>query len=202
MPAAARPRIGRPREFDVDVALEQAMRVFWAQGYEGASLADLTQAMGITRTSLYAAFGSKEELFRRALERYSAGPAAYGERALEERTAHAVAQAFLRGAAETTTQPGAPAGCLGVQGALATGSADRTVRDALAQWRDDAHQRLRGRFLRAIEEGDLPSDADPDLLARYLVTVGNGIAVQAAGGVARPDLQRVADAALRGWPMA
>lgn len=202
MPATARPTIGRPREFDVDVALEQAMRVFWAQGYEGASLADLTEAMGITRTSLYAAFGSKEALFRKAVERYSAGPAAYGERALEEPTARAVAQAFLRGAAETTTQLGTPSGCLAVQGALATGPGDQAVRDALADWRNHTHERLQERLQRAVEEGDLPPDADPDLLGRYLVTVANGIAVQAASGVGRTQLQHVAEMALRSWPAA
>jgi len=200
MPAAARPTIGRPREFDVDVALEQAMRVFWAQGYDGAKLSDLTEAMGINRPSLYAAFGTKEELFRKAVERYSAGPAAYGERALDERTAHAVAHTFLRGAAETTTQDGAPTGCLGVQGALATGPGDRAVRDSLAEWRNHTHERLHQRFRRAVDEGDLPSDADPDLLARYLVTVANGIAVQAASGAGRAELLQVAEVALRSWP--
>lgn len=93
------------------------MRAFWARGYEGASLAELTDAMGITKTSMYAAFGNKEQLFRKALQRYGAGPAAYATRALEEPTARAVALAFLRGAVCTTTPPGGPSGCLTVQGA-------------------------------------------------------------------------------------
>lgn len=106
MPSTGRATIGRPREFDADEALERAMRVFWEQGYEGASLSDLTAAMGITRTSMYAAFGNKEDLFRKVLARYRAGPAAYGTRALEEPTAWAVASAFLHGAVATTTGPG------------------------------------------------------------------------------------------------
>jgi AcrR family transcriptional regulator len=202
MAGTRRATIGRPREFDVDEALERAMRVFWEQGYEGASLTDLTAAMGITRTSMYAAFGNKEDLFRKALERYSAGPAAYATRALEEPTARAVATAFLHGAVDTTTNPEQPSGCLGVQGALAAAPADRAVRDFLADWRNDACSRLKDRFQRAQDEGDLPPTPDPGLLARFLMTVSSGIAVQAASGAGHDELHRVADAALQSWPPA
>ncbi|MFJ2176336.1 TetR/AcrR family transcriptional regulator [Streptomyces sp. NPDC087851] len=192
--------IGRPRGFDAEEALERAMRVFWEQGYEGASLTDLTGAMGITRTSMYAAFGNKEELFRKALERYTEGPASYGVRAMREPTARQVAVAFLDGSVRATTSPGCPTGCLGVQGSLAAGDPGRSARDTLAAWRDEHTTHLGDRFRRAVDEGDLPADADPDLLARYLMTVGNGIAVQASGGATREVLQRVADMALLNWP--
>jgi AcrR family transcriptional regulator len=192
--------IGRPRGFDADEALERAVLVFWEQGYEGASLTDLTSAMGITRTSMYAAFGNKEELFRKALERYTEGPAAYAARALEEPTARGVATAFLTGSVRASTRPGCPAGCLGVQGSLAAGEPGRVARDTLVAWRDEGRSRLRDRFQQAVDEGDLPPDADPGLLARYVMTVANGIAVQAAGGTGRDELQQVADAALRNWP--
>ncbi|MFE5119548.1 TetR/AcrR family transcriptional regulator [Streptomyces sp. NPDC056669] len=194
--------IGRPRGFDADEALERAMRVFWEQGYEGASLTDLTSAMGITRTSMYAAFGNKEELFRRALERYTEGPASYAARALREPTARQVATAFLNGSVRATTRPDCPTGCLGVQGSLAAGDPGRPARDALIAWRDEAISQLRDRFQRAVDEGDLPPDTDPGLLARYLMTVANGIAVQAVGGATRDDLRQVADMALRTWPAA
>ncbi|MFE1934275.1 TetR/AcrR family transcriptional regulator [Streptomyces sp. NPDC059474] len=194
--------IGRPRGFDADEALERAMRVFWEQGYEGASLTDLTSAMGITRTSMYAAFGNKEELFRRALERYTEGPASYAARALREPTARQVATAFLNGSVRATTRPDCPTGCLGVQGSLAAGDPGRPARDALIAWRDEAISHLRDRFQRAVDEGDLPPDTDPGLLARYLMTVANGIAVQAVGGATRDDLRQVADMALRTWPPA
>ncbi|QDN95399.1 TetR/AcrR family transcriptional regulator [Streptomyces sp. S1A1-8] len=194
--------IGRPRSFDTDEALEHAMRVFWGQGYEGASLTDLTHAMGITRTSMYAAFGNKEDLFRKALDRYTEGPASYGARALQEPTARQVAAAFLNGSVRAITRPGCPAGCLGVQGALAAGDPGSDARDALIAWRNEHTSLLRDRFRQAVDEGDLPPDADPELLARYLTTVANGIAVQAAGGTARDDLQQVADMALRSWPPA
>jgi AcrR family transcriptional regulator len=194
--------MGRPRGFDADEALERAMLVFWEQGYEGASLTDLTGAMGITRTSMYAAFGNKEELFRKAMQRYSEGPAAYTVRALAEPTARQVATAFLTGSVRTTTRPGCPAGCLAVQGSLAAGDPGRPIRDALAAWRDEARAHLRDRFRRAVDDGDLPPETDTGLLARYLMTVSNGIAVQAAGGAGREELQQVADAALRNWPPA
>lgn len=194
--------IGRPRGFDADAALGRAMAVFWEQGYEGASLADLTAAMGITKTSMYAAFGNKEDLFRKVLERYEQGPAAYVARALRQPTAREVATTFLAGSVATSTHPGDPAGCLSVQGSLAAGEAGRTARDLLTAWRDRGRVHLRDRFRRAVDDGDLPPDADPELLARYVMTVANGIAVQAAGGAAHDELQQVADVALRNWPPA
>ncbi|MFD5827402.1 TetR/AcrR family transcriptional regulator [Lentzea sp. NPDC060358] len=193
--------IGRPRGFDADEALQAAMLVFWRQGYEGASLADLTGAMGITKTSMYAAFGNKEELFRKALARYSDGPASYALRAVEQPTAREVAAAFLTGSVNTTTQPGGPAGCLGVQGSLAAGGSAEPAREILAEWRNDGRRLLETRFRRAVDEGDLPAGTDAARLALVVMTIGFGIAVQAASGVGRADLQGIADTALRHWPL-
>ena len=192
---------GRPRGFDVDEALERALRVFWEQGYEGASLATLTGAMGISTTSMYATFGNKEQLFRKALERYSEGPSAYLHRALDEPTALGVASAILARTILTTTRPDNPHGCLGVQGALATSDSGRQVRDLLAAWRDDTWTLVRDRFARAVDDGDLPPEVDPGLLARLLTTVAYGISVQAASGVDQEELRTIADAILRQWPL-
>jgi AcrR family transcriptional regulator len=199
-PKQCRPA-GRPRGFDADEALERALLVFWAQGYEGASLANLTAAMGISTTSMYATFGNKEQLFRKALERYTEGPNAYVARALDEPTALGVATALVAGTIRTTTRPAHPRGCLGVQGALATSDAGRGVRDLLVAWRDNGYCRVQERFQRAVDDGDLPPETDPALLARYVTTLTAGIAVQAAGGVGRDELQEMADAALRCWPV-
>ncbi|MET8538611.1 TetR/AcrR family transcriptional regulator [Streptomyces sp. NPDC005065] len=192
--------MGRPRGFDAEAALERALLVFWEHGYEGATLTDLTTAMGITRTSMYAAYGNKEELFRKALARYTEGPASYVAKALEEPTARAVAQALLNGAVRATTRPDRPAGCLGVQGALAAGAPAQPAQQALIAWRQDGGEAIRARFERAVVDGDLPPDTDPAHLARYATTLAYGISVQAASGVSREDLQQIADSALLNWP--
>lgn len=193
-------KVGRPRGFDAELALERATRVFWEQGYEGASLTDLTAAMGITRTSMYAAFGNKEDLFRAALERYTEDGAAYASSALGQNTAREVAATFLMGAAHASTRPGYPPGCLGVQGSLAASPTAKNARDALVSWRNDGVVRLSGRFQAAIDDGDLPANADPRQLARYVMAVANGIAVQAVSGATREELEGVAKAAMHSWP--
>jgi AcrR family transcriptional regulator len=193
---------GRPREFDPELALERAMEVFWRQGYEGTSLTDLTEALGITRPSLYAAFGNKEALFRRVLERYEARAGSYRPKALIAPTAREVARQLLEGAAALHGDKANPSGCLGVQGALACGGEAGAIREELIAHRSAGEKAIRERMKRAKREGDLPPDADPAALARYLSAVLYGMAVLAAGGVSRKDLVQVADTAMQGWPSA
>jgi AcrR family transcriptional regulator len=192
--------MGRPRGFDADKALDRAMQVFWSRGYEGASLAGLTEAMGINAPSLYAAFGNKEALFRKAVERYARGPAAYTAAALAQPTARGVAERLLKGGADLVAGPSGPGGCLIVQGALACGAEAEGARAELAARRTAGEQRLRERLRRARAEGDLPPGADPAALARFLLAVLYGMAVQAADGAGRKDLQKVVDTALAAWP--
>jgi AcrR family transcriptional regulator len=192
--------MGRPREFDVDTALARALEVFWRQGYEGASLGDLTAAMGINRPSLYAAFGNKESLFRKALQRYTDEHMAFIAGALNEPTARGAVEALLRGYAASVSDPNTPPGCLTVQGALAGGPDTEPIRAELTSRRLAGEAALRARLVRARDDGDLPGDADPAELARYVNTVAQGIAVQAAGGATRSQLNRVVDIALRAWP--
>lgn len=192
--------VGRPRAFDVENALDAALRVFWEKGFEGASLPDLTKAMGINRPSLYAAFGNKEALFRKALDRYSAGPAGYVREALKEPTARGVVEKLLNGAVNLLSDPGHPHGCLVVQGALACGDEANCVREELAKRRAARQAALRKRLEKARRSGDLPSGAKPADLARYVMTVIQGMAVQAAGGAGRRELKQVAELALLAWP--
>ncbi|WP_067458731.1 TetR/AcrR family transcriptional regulator [Actinomadura macra] len=189
---------GRPRQFDVDERLDRALDVFWRQGYEGTALSDLTEAMGINRPSLYAAYGNKESLFRKALDRYLEGPASYVPTALAEPTARAVVEGLLYGAIRVIT--GGPDGCLMVQGALATAEQNAGVQREIAARRRAGEADLAARFERARAEGDLPSDADCPGLARYVWSISYGLSVQAAGGVSRDDLNRVAALALSAWP--
>jgi AcrR family transcriptional regulator len=191
---------GRPRAFDVDRALDRVLHLFWRKGYEGTSLSDLTRAMAINRPSLYAAFGDKEALFRRALDRYADGPAAHVRAALDQPTARAVVDHFLRRMADLITNPRNPAGCLNVQGALACNASAEPIREQLALRRAAGEKALRQRLKRAKAEGDLPRDANPTDLARYVATVAHGMSVQAAGGASRSQLRRVVQTVLRAWP--
>jgi AcrR family transcriptional regulator len=192
--------MARPREFDVDAALDRALEVFWYKGYAGATLPDLTAAMGINRPSLYAAFGDKQALFRRALDRYAAGPAGYVREALAAPTARAVAERLLRWTIDSATDRRHPRVCLFVRGALTCGEESESIRRKLVAHRAAGERAIRERFQRARADGDLPAHADAADLARYLITVVQGIVVQAAAGASRKELQHVARLALRAWP--
>ena len=194
------PAMARPREFDCQIALDAALHVFWEKGYEGATLDDLTGAMGINRPSLYGAFGNKEQLFHRVLERYASGPAAYVQKALEAPTARECVEAILRGAVELCTAPENPAGCLAVHAALATGESADCVRRALVEFRAAGDRALRERFERARIEGELPKSIDTAALARFFNAVVKGMAVEAASGVCREELEPVIRLALKAWP--
>src|SRR5580658_6156645 len=192
--------MGRPREFDADAALEKAMRLFWAKGYEGTSVADLTGTLGISRPSLYAAFGDKQRLFRAALERYAAGPAGYVGASLDRPTAREVAEHLLRGAADLQASSRNPGGCLTVNGAIASGEEAEPVRQVLNAHRTAGVALLRRRFEHAKAEHDLPEDSDPAALARFVAAVVYGMAVLASGGASRKELQQVIQTAMKAWP--
>jgi AcrR family transcriptional regulator len=191
---------GRPRTFDTDAALENAMQVFWRKGYEGTSLSDLTTAMGVNPPSLYAAFGSKEALFRKAMDRYEQGPGGYTPKALLAPTARDVAEQLLAGAVALHGTTRNPKGCLGVQGALACGESASAIQQDQSARRVIAEKLVRKRFERAKVEGDLPADCSPADLARYIRGVICGMAVQSADGATRQELEKTAAMAMRAWP--
>lgn len=189
---------GRPREFDVEDALAAALRVFWEKGYDGASLTDLTQAMGITRPSLYAAFGNKEDLFRRALDLYESEKLAYIGNALSAPSAREVAKRLLEGTIQNITSE-CP-GCLGVITAVSCRSPESPIRDDIRARTHTVMDALVGRMQRAIDEGDFGVPVEAEGLTRYLIALVQGISVQAGAGASRQELEAVAEATLAVWP--
>ncbi|XKH53162.1 TetR/AcrR family transcriptional regulator [Citricoccus nitrophenolicus] len=189
---------GRPRNFEPEAALEAAVDTFWRHGYEAAGLAELTEAMDISRPALYRAFGDKAQLFRAALERYIARNMGYVEAALTEPTARRVAEAFLTGNAQAVTTPGRPPGCLSVQ-AMVTDEAETF--SLLAENRRVIQERLADRFRSAIDDGDLPPGEDAEELSRFLITLTTGFAIRAADGETRQALVALARRAMAVFPV-
>jgi AcrR family transcriptional regulator len=192
--------MARPRVFDVDAALEIAMELFWRKGYENTSLADLTDAIGITPPSLYHEFGSKEGLFRRALERYIVTRLRWAEDALECPTAREVAEQMLTRLAVLYTDPARPPGCLAVNCSSPGGAPGGAMELELVAMREARRERIRRRFEEAQRAGELPASVDTDELARYLMTVGWGLACGARLGESRANLLNVVKLALNCWP--
>jgi len=192
---------GRPREFDMNEALDKAVNVFRQKGFEGTSLDDLTLATGINRPSLYAAFGNKEELFRKALDRYVEQGLERLQGALSEPTAYRAVERIFMNIVEKSSCSDAR-GCLLVQGALACGDEAQPIRQELAARRQQIEVIFRQRFERAIAEGDLPSGTSASNLAAFIATVVQGMSVQSSGGASREALQGIAHMALRAFPVA
>lgn len=193
-------QVGRPRCFDAAKALDAAMRVFWEKGYEGASLSDLTRAMRIERPSLYATFGNKEALFRQVLDRYAGSVSAFVMESLNQPTARAAVERLLRSGADALTSARSPAGCLMIQAGFSGAEDSKRIRREINRRRDEAENALRKRLERAKREGDLPTDSNPEDLARYIYTVSHGMAIQAKAGATRAQLHRIAETALKAWP--
>lgn len=183
---------GRPRSFDTDEAIQAAMLVFWAKGFEGTTIPDLTDAIGINRPSLYAAFGSKEDLFRLALDRYRKDPASYVNRAMAKTTAIEVMAGLLYGVVDLVTDRKRPGGCLFVCGTHPVSARGNGLHKELAARRIAGEKDIRKRFERAAKEGDLPDHADPKLLAKLAATLIWGISIQAANGASRTELKKMA----------
>lgn len=192
--------MGRHREFDVDKALDAALDVFWRKGYEGASYTDLTQATGVERPGLYAAFGNKEALFRLALERYYAHYLNYFPAALMQPTSRLVVQHILSGAAELHTRYPDRGGCMGVLAAVVGPDSVAPVQKTLVDARAGGEAALLGRLEQAREQGDLPANADCAALTAFIMTLLSGMSVQARNGSDRATLEMVAAQALSTWP--
>ncbi|WP_280363201.1 TetR/AcrR family transcriptional regulator [Nocardia wallacei] len=192
---------GRPRAFDRAQALRRAMEVFWEHGYEGASMSDLTSAMGINSPSLYAAFGSKERLFRESVGLYGTSEGGYTARALRaEPTARAAVEAMLRDNARAYVDGTTPRGCMVVLAGSAYTTRNTAIRDFLTEKRRATGEDIRRRLDRGVTEGDLPADTDTAELAAFYATVLFGLSVQARDGADLSQLNRAIDRALAAWP--
>ncbi|MFC5663632.1 TetR/AcrR family transcriptional regulator [Kitasatospora misakiensis] len=190
---------GRPRSFDREAALEQALRLFWERGYEATSVADLTTAMGIRPPSLYAAFGDKRALFDEVVARYQEGHGAYATRALaEEPTARAGVARMLREAAAEATDPDRPWGCLLISSTVNCTSSEVTA--AVRELRNSNVRALESLIRADVAAGHEPADTDPAALAQFIATVVQGMSQRARDGATRAELERVAADAMRVWP--
>lgn len=180
---------GRPREFDRDEALLKARDAFWERGFEATSMADLVEALGLASARIYAAFGSKEDLFREAIELYETTEGGFAGRALaEESTASLAIERMLREAIELYTRPGGPRGCMVVSAAVNCTGANQRVRDWLAEHRREQTASIIARLKRAMRDGELKAETDPRALGDYYATLLHGLSVQARDGVTRKRL--------------
>lgn len=194
------PERGRPREFNRSTALRAAMELFWKHGYEGASLSMLTDAMGITRKSLYAAFHSKEDLFREAVELYnSAGGGPENDTLGSAATAREAVEATLRENADAYVDPRTPRGCMVVLAGLNLTAAHEAIGDHLAELRRQDHAALLARLDRGVAEGDVPAATDTATLASYYLTVLQGLSIQARDGCSRELAHAIVDCAMAAW---
>jgi AcrR family transcriptional regulator len=191
---------GRPRQFDVEAALVAAMRVFWRHGYAGASIGTLIEAMGISRATMYASFGDKEDLFRKVMDLYEREKTAYMVDALQRPTARGVAEHLLDGTIALQTNTADPKGSMGIVHSLSHAPGDEGIREFVTQrglyWRD----RLVARFERAALDGDFPTSIPPRDLALTLKATTDGLLVAAGSGIDETGLRGIAQTFLSLWP--
>jgi AcrR family transcriptional regulator len=190
-------KTGRPINFDKDAALEAAMLLFWERGFEGASMADLTRAMGLNPSSIYAAFGDKQALFRLAAKRYLEDPAQYAARALAKPTLEGVIRALFENTVEFLTTPGHPPNCMSLAGALGCSTSANSAKQLMTEIRKQNEAAIKSRLVSARKSGELPKEINVDDYTRYLSAILAGLSIQAANGSTKAELKRTAEMALR-----
>ncbi|GAB3458868.1 TetR/AcrR family transcriptional regulator [Streptomonospora sediminis] len=190
---------GRPREFDRTAALRTAMELFWEHGYEGTPLSSLTAAIGITSTSLYAAFGSKEQIFREAVELYNSAGSASESALNAHATARQAVEAMLRENAAAYVDPGTPRGCMVVLAGINLTSGNQEIGRFLAECREQDRANVLARLRRGVADGDLPGRADTAGMAEFYLTVQHGLSIRARDGCTLEQAEAVIDRAMAAW---
>jgi AcrR family transcriptional regulator len=190
-------RTGRPISFDKEAALEAAMLLFWERGFEGTSMADLTQAMGLNPSSIYAAFGDKHALFQLAVKRYLGSRAHYAVKALEEPTLERVIRALFDNTVAFLTTPGHPPTCMTLAGAMGCSVDAAPARDLMTEIRKQNEAAIKKRLLAARKSGELAKEINVDDFTRYLSLMLAGLSIQSASGATKAELKRAAQMALR-----
>jgi len=186
----SRPR-GRPREFDESQALDAAASVFWSRGYDGASLDDLTRAMGMTRSSLYNAFRDKKSLFFTAVEHYSnTRMKPLADRLNAGDSLFHDFEAFLDGAIDVATQDDNRRGCLIVCALADSAGADPQMREELASRFSMFEAMIVRRLQRGLREGELPAGTDCSAMAGVLCAAARGLLLGARAGTSAEDLRK------------
>lgn len=191
---------GRPRTFDKEAALEKALKLFWQYGYDGTSMAMLSETLGVNAPSIYAAFGNKEKLFMQAVDRYGMLNGGMYHDSFAKETAYDVVYSILKGEVELVTRKDCPDGCLVVQSALITSPESENIRQYMSKIRGMPEQWIREQLEKAQAAGDLDKRADPAALACLIMTLNCGLAVQAKSGATRKKLLQAVDTFMAGWP--
>lgn len=193
---------GRPRSFDREAALAQMTELFWRQGYDATSVADLTESIGVNTPSLYAAFGNKEKAYCEAVDYYRRNE---GQRIWENVEAKTSARdavtTMLKTSAEEFTRSNKPRGCMVVLGALSMAKSNAAIVKRMKAYRAEARAKLEAKIQSGIENGELPGNADAKSIADFYDSLQLGMAVRARDGASRKELKKTAELALLGWEL-
>lgn len=196
------PTRGRPRSFNREAALAQMTELFWRQGYDATSVADLTESVGVNTPSLYAAFGNKEKAYFEAVDYYRHNEGArIWENVEAQSSARDAVAAMLQTSANEFTRSNRPHGCMVVLGALSTADGNAGIIKRMQAYRAEAHAKLEEKIQAGIDNGELPATADAKAIAYFYCSVQQGMSVRARDGASRKELRKTAELALLGWEL-
>ncbi|WP_377306568.1 TetR/AcrR family transcriptional regulator [Planctobacterium marinum] len=191
---------GRPRKFDRNEILKKAMMTFWSQGYDRTSMSDLTESMGLNSPSIYAAFGSKDQLFQEVVELYLATEGQLIWSAVKaESNARSATEKMLNMSAEVFTQPHKPGGCLVTLGAIHSGKKSTEIHQLLSEKRNNATQMLKDILVQGKMSGEISEKSNVEAIADYYIAIQQGMSIKARDGAGKDSLLKIAELAMNTW---